>query len=191
MRRSKAVLLPVLAAFVSLSLHAPASAQTPDAVPEPGYLRLIDRLDRPDDGYCLDVLGANGTYRIDMPLTAHNCKPGRAPDGLISLRADGTLYFPAFDQCVTVMGVNRTALDGTALMLKPCGVTKAFLRAGEFQTFDLQEDGRLVLAGTDLCVTVGTRSAATFSSEHAWRALFMGVCEEVPGERVRWETAFP
>lgn len=191
MRRSRTFLPPVLAAAFAFSWHTAAFAQAADAMPEPGYLRLIDRLDRPDDGYCLDVLGANGTYRIDMPLTAHNCKPGQAPDGLISLRADGTLYFPAFDQCVTVMGVNRTALDGTALMLKPCGVTKAFLRAGEFQTFELQEDGRLVLSGTDLCVTVGTRSAATFSSEHAWRALFMGVCEDVPGERVNWETVAP
>lgn len=191
MRRSRTFLLPVLAAAFTFSWHTATFAQAADAMPEPGYLRLIDRLDRPDDGYCLDVLGANGTYRIDMPLTAHNCKPGQAPDGLISLRADGTLYFPAFDQCVTVMGVNRTALDGTALMLKPCGVTKAFLRAGEFQTFELQEDGRLVLSGTDLCVAVGSRSAATFSSEHAWRALFMGVCEDVPGERVNWETVAP
>ena len=39
------------------------------------HLRLLDRLDRPEDGYCVDILGTPGNLRIDVPLFAHNCKP--------------------------------------------------------------------------------------------------------------------
>ena len=37
------------------------------------HLRLLDRLDRPEDGYCIDILGTPGNLRIDVPLFAHNC----------------------------------------------------------------------------------------------------------------------
>lgn len=157
----------------------------------PSYMRLTEKLDRPEDGYCLDVLGAGGSFRPDMPLISHNCKPGRAPDGMVTLRKDGSLYFPAFDACVTVMGVNRKALAGSALMLKACNAEEAFLRAAHFQGFSHRPDGRLALNGSDLCVTVGADSAPTFSSEHAWRTLFMMSCAQAPEERSRWSFQSP
>jgi hypothetical protein len=36
------------------------------------HVRLIDQLDWPNDGYCLDILGANATLRVDLPLFIHN-----------------------------------------------------------------------------------------------------------------------
>ena len=39
------------------------------------HLRLLDRLDRPEDGYCVDILGTPGNLRVDVPLFTHNCKP--------------------------------------------------------------------------------------------------------------------
>lgn len=152
----------------------------------PAYLRLVDPLDRPSDGYCLDVVGAGGSFRPDMPLVTHNCKPGRAPDGMVAYREDGSLFFPAFGACVTAMGVNRKALPGSALMLKPCGAEEAFLRAANFQSFEHRLDGRLELANSDLCLTVGNQSAETFSPTHAWRTLFLMPCGQVPESRSRW-----
>lgn len=36
---------------------------------EQKYLQLIDKLDRPIDGYCLDVVGSGPNIRFDMPQT--------------------------------------------------------------------------------------------------------------------------
>ena len=174
------LLVPALCLACSM-LPAAASADGPF------YLRLLDRLDRPNDGYCLDVIGSGGSFRLDMPLNVHNCKPGTAPDGTVHLRDDGTLFFPAFDRCVTAMGVNDRALDGTALMLKGCGESLPFLRAGSFQSFEHRGDGRLALSGSGLCLTVGAQSAPTFSSSHSWRALFLAPCENAVPERSIWE----
>ena len=43
-------------------------------------LRLLDRLDRPQDGYCVDVLGVGLEARTDLPLFVHNCSSERYPD---------------------------------------------------------------------------------------------------------------
>ena len=107
-----AALLILSALFVALAGGKPSMAQTAQATAR--YLKLADHLDRPADGYCLDVPGAGGRFRLDKPLTVHNCKPGRAPDGVVVHRDDGTLWFPAFDLCVTAMGTNRGALPGSA-----------------------------------------------------------------------------
>ena len=178
--------IAALGAGLMMMTALPSSAHD-----SPSYMRLIDPLDRPDDGYCLDVLGSGGSFRPDMPLISHNCKPGRAPDGMVALRQDGSLFLPAFNACVTVMGVNRKALAGGALMLKPCGAQEAFLRAAHFQSFTHRLDGRLELLNSDLCVTVGAQSAATFSPSHAWRTLFMLPCGQAPEKRSRWTFQSP
>jgi len=162
-------------------LAAPAQAQH--------YLRLVDRLDRPSDGYCLDVLGAGGQFRTDMPLMAHNCKADAAPDGLVDLRADGTLYMPAFDACVTAMGVNRSVLPGAVLILKPCGARVPFLNADGFQRFDMV-DGQMRLRGQNVCLRVGASSDRTFSASHTWRTLFMDSCS-APNALSRWALTRP
>lgn len=65
------------------------------------YLQLKDRLDRPTDGYCLDVVGSGQHIRLDMPLTAHNCKgPQVYADEVVEYRSDQSLYFPAYQGCV-------------------------------------------------------------------------------------------
>ena len=92
------------------------------------YLRLVDDLDRPDDGYCLDVLGSGDAVRLDMPLTVHDCKPGYYADEGVTLTDDGTLLSSAYAGCVTAMGVNASALPGSALMLKRCGERTPFPR---------------------------------------------------------------
>lgn len=152
------------------------------------YLSLIHRLDRPADSYCLDVLAAGGTHRTDLPVNAHNCKPGTAPDGVVVLCANGTLRFPVFDACLTAFGVNRGALPGSALLLRPCGALEPFLPTAELQRWDLDRDGRMILRGSDLCLVVGPQSARTFGARDSWRAHFMADCGTVPAPRTRWNS---
>ena len=145
----------------------------------PQYLQLKDRLDRPGDGYCLDVVGSGKHIRLDMPLTAHNCKgPQVYADEVVQFRSDQSLYFPAYDGCVTAMGLNDKALPGNALMLKACGVAQPFLNARKFQRFEFNAQGQVMLVGSHLCLTAGGESHTTYSLEHKWRSLFLLTCAE-------------
>jgi hypothetical protein len=138
------------------------------------YLQLKDRLDRPSDGYCLDVVGSGKHIRLDMPLTAHNCKgPQIYADEVVQYRSNQSLYFPAYDGCVTVMGLNDKALAGNALMLKACGVEQPFLNAKHFQRFEFNSKGQIQFIGSHLCIVAGTESHTTYSPEHRWRSLLM------------------
>jgi len=165
-----------------------ASAQVLSQPLSQQYLQLKDKLDRPLDGYCLDVVGSGQYIRTDMPLTAHNCKgPQVYADEVVQHRSDKTLYFPKYDSCVTVMGINDKALAGNALMLKKCGVDQPFLSAKHFQKFESNPKGQIQLLGSHLCIIAGTESHTTYSSEHRWRSLFMMPCSEVDLKRSVWQ----
>ncbi len=159
---------------------------------ESQYLKLIDKLDRPSDGYCFDVPGVIGNFRADKPLVAHNCKPGAAPDGLVEYNADGMLLFSDFiDQCVTAMGTGSTVLPGTSLMLKPCIEQGVFASSAIQKKFTFNEKQQLELSGSSLCVVVGDRSAQTLSSRDRWRTLYLDDCDDIPLERSQWELVAP
>jgi len=72
------------------------------------HIQLKDRLDRPDDGYCLDIPGTGSNLLLNVPLFAHNCKSGPTPDSAVTYTDDGQLVFPAAQVCVTAFGVNNT-----------------------------------------------------------------------------------
>lgn len=156
------------------------------------HFRLVDDLDRPQDGWCLDVVGSGPHVRFDMPLIAHNCKPGLFADEAVEFGENGQIRFPAYpNTCVTVMGLNQHALAGAALMLKTCGEELPFLNAPMFQFFEFTEDGRVRLQGTDLCITVGDESKETFDPTHRWRTLYMERCDEVEPALARWRMVKP
>ena len=144
-----------------------------------GQLQLIDKLDRPEDGYCIDIVGTGKQVRFDMPVIAHNCKPGLYADETISLQANGYIRFPAYDKCLTAAGLNSRALPGAAVIARDCGEQSSFLDAHLLQLFELKDDGRLVLKDSNLCLTVGHQSDSTFSKAHRWRALFLESCDRV------------
>ena len=150
-------------------------------------LRLMDRLDRPQDGYCVDVLGVGLEARTDLPLFVHNCSSERYPDEAVRFEDAGLIRFPAYDLCVTAMGVNGLSLPGSTVLLRPCGERSSFLDTDALQHFTRHPDGRLTLANTNLCLTVGPRSARTYSAQHRWRALYMDDCATTPSGRSRWE----
>ena len=152
-----------------------------------GHLKLKNSLDRPEDGYCLDVVGSGQYIRFDMPLNAHNCKPGLYADEAVTMEPDGSIHFTAYNKCVTVSGLNGRALPGTALILAGCGENSPFLNTKGLQTFTQHKDGKLELSGTGLCLTVGKESDSTFSPDHRWRPLFVENCEDVVPSRALWK----
>lgn len=168
-----------------------AGALSADAAASPGHLRLIDRLDRPQDGYCFDILGVGRNLRLELPLFAHNCKPSLTNDSAVELTAQGEIRFVAVDRCVTAAGVNSTILAGAALLLKPCGLRIPFFETARLQKFALRDDGRLALRGSELCVTVGAESSRTYSPADAWRTLYLAKCAAAPASRARWEFVVP
>ena len=154
---------------------------------ELGHLRLKDRLDRPVDGYCLDILGVGDSLRVELPIFAHNCKPGLTVDSAVQLRDGGGIVFPAVGLCITAAGVNGRALPGAAIVLRPCGHQAAFFESGPLQAFQLRDDGRVVLDGTKLCLAVGDTSDRTYSAQDRWRVLSVEDCERTTAKYVLWE----
>ncbi|MEM7429638.1 MAG: hypothetical protein AAF441_26495 [Pseudomonadota bacterium] len=155
--------------------------------PEAGHLRLIDRLDRPDDGYCLDVLGVGELMRLEVPIFAHNCKPALTPDSAVDLTPEGRIRFTALNLCITAAGVNGRALPGASIILRPCGHKAPFFESPALQAFKIAADGKVQLEGSDLCLAAGEQSATTYSTQDRWRVLTVETCSEVPAELARWE----
>ena len=180
-----------LAAVFVIVATTPSTAQEQAWMEGAGYLQLIDRLDRPLDGYCLDIIGSGQHIRFDLPLIAHNCKEGLYADEAVELEKNGYIRFPAYGKCATVAGLNGRALPGTALMVRECGEVIPFMDAEKLQKFRLRKDGMVELGGSGLCLTVGRKSESTFSPDHRWRALFVEACEEADPARSRWRFIIP
>ncbi len=184
--------LVIVGGFVLLGAQllglSPASSTSPAS---PAHLRLLDRLDRPSDGYCVDIPGTPGNMRVDLPLFAHNCKPTLTRDSAVEFTSDGLIIFPAVDRCITVAGVNSAALPGASILLRKCNESMPFFETSKLQRFTLRDDGRLTVAGSELCLTVGARSAATYSPSDRWRTLFVDNCATAEPTRSRWEFVIP
>lgn len=148
-------------------------------------LKLTHLLDR-DDGYCIDVVGSGNRIRFDMPLITHNCKGSQYADEAVIHRNDGTLYFPAYKACVTVMGLNNHALPYNGLMLKTCNVDQGFLKSTKFQKFSINKDQQFQLDNTNLCLTAGDLSKETYSDAHRWRSLYMQDCAIADKKLSQW-----
>jgi hypothetical protein len=152
-----------------------------------GHLRLAEDLDRAQDGYCLDVVGSGQYPRFDLPLIAHNCKPGLYADEAVIMESNGYIRFPAYNKCATVAGLNSRALPGAALVPRDCAENSPFLDAEKLQKFHHREDGRIELAESGLCLTVARKSDSTFSPDHRWRPLYVESCEIAEPARSRWK----
>ena len=155
------------------------------------HLRLLDRLDRPEDGYCIDILGTPGNFRVELPLFAHNCKTTLTADSSVFFTSDGLIKFPAVDLCVTVAGVNSNALPGASTLLRKCNDSIPFFETFSLQRFTHRKDGRISISGSELCLTVGRESAATYSPSHPWRGLFVEDCSVAAPSLSQWEFVVP
>ncbi|MEM8794871.1 MAG: hypothetical protein AAGE61_04825 [Pseudomonadota bacterium] len=172
------------AIFGTISLTAVTVADT-----KPAHLRLIDRLDRPIDGYCIDILGTPGNLRLDVPIFAHNCKGTLTEDSAIIVDDQGRIEFFQVGLCITAAGVNGRALPGASILLRGCGSGVSFFNAAPLQTFEF-DDGRLRLRGSNLCLAAGEISDRTYSSADRWRVLSVEDCDRVAEALSRWELNF-
>ena len=153
---------------------------------KPHHIKLIDSLDRPNDGYCLDVAGSGRYIRTDLPLIGHNCKPGLYADEAFIFRKDGTIYFPTFDLCATISGVNEYVLDYTSLTLQKCNIDTPFQSAKFMQKFEYTKEKKLKHKYTNKCLEMGNESSITYSSAHTWRTLYMKDCIQTDAKRSTW-----
>jgi len=150
-----------------------------------GYLSLIDKLDRPEDGYCLDVAGSGNWVDLNVPLSMHNCKGPYfyADEAVIFNYKNGTIKFPAYNMCVTALGRDQRSLPKTPLILRACADDISSVQTPfnplSLQTFLHRDDGRIELSGSGLCLTAGVTSDITFSPIHKWRALYLETCNSV------------
>ena len=171
--------------MLSLSLFSVSGLADDDWTKISFNLKLIHLLDR-SDGYCIDIVGSGNRIRFDMPLITHNCKGPEYADEAVIHRTDGTLYFPAYKGCVTVMGLNNSALPYNGLMLKKCNVDQGFLKSTKFQKFSINKNQQVQLNGTNLCLTAGDLSRETFSDAHRWRSLYMQICAVADKKLSQW-----
>ena len=176
MKRS-ILLIIVLVSFVAVN------AADQDLI----HVRLKDRLDRPDDGYCFDILGTGDALRVDLPLFVHNCKPVATPDSAVIYTSNSQLVFPAAGVCVTAFGVNNTVLPGTSVLLRRCDERASFYETTDLQKFDHTDNGQLKLRDSDLCLSVGNESSSTYSPSDRWRVLSLETCVTVALSHSAWE----
>ncbi|RXJ98981.1 hypothetical protein CRV02_12350 [Arcobacter sp. CECT 8989] len=159
---------------------------TLEASEKPYQIKLIDSLDRPDDGYCLDILGSGKHMRPDMPLMGHNCKPGLYADEAFIFRKDGTIYSPVLNLCATIAGVNSYVLDYTSLVLKECNEDTPFVNAKFMQAFEYTKLKKIKHKNSNKCLEMGEESSRTFSPVHSWRTLYMRECSKTNTKRSTW-----
>lgn len=182
-RRAACALSLMAWALVGGSLASAADEQT-------HHMKLLEHLGA-ETGYCLELLGRPGQEDLLQPLIAHGCKVVLAPDDSILLTENGEIYFPAFDQCVTAMGLGDSVLEFNSLMVKECGVVEPYLNAPAFQRFEINDRSQVQLAGTELCMTAGDTARPTANPTHVWRALYMQDCASAPPERSQWHLFTP
>ncbi len=151
------------------------------------HVRLKDRLDRPTDGYCLDILGTASAMQLDLPLFVHNCKGGPTPDSTVIYTSDGQLVFPEAGVCVTAFGVNNTVLPGTSVLLRPCDFRMPFFDTSDLQKFEYLSNGQFQLRGHSVCLAVGEHSSHTYSPADRWRVLSLHSCAEISLRYSSWD----
>jgi len=153
---------------------------------KPYQIKLVDNLDRPLDGYCIDILGSGNYLRPDMPVIGHNCKPGLYADEAFILKKDGTIYAPAVDKCITIAGVNDYVLDYTSLVLQECKRNSPFINAVFMQEFEYTKNKQIKHKNSNKCLEMGEESSQTFSPDHRWRTLYVKECTRTNIKRSSW-----
>ena len=189
MKENKALILSLLRIIAPVALIA--AITTNEVADDLVHVRLKDRLDRPVDGYCLDILGTGQNLRLDVPLFVHNCKGGLTPDSAVVYTQKGQLVFPAANVCVTAFGVNNTVLPGTSILLRPCNQRVSFFNATELQKFDYLHNGQFKLRGSELCLAVGNEASSTYSPHDRWRVLSLQSCANTELSHSAWEIVNP
>ena len=147
------------------------------AVASRTLVQLVDPLDEPEF-YCVDVPGFGASLRLQAALMAHTCKPG-ADDEIFAVNEPlpGNLLIPAYDLCMEA--------DGAQIVLRACSDSA-------MQRFELDAEGALALAGTELCVAVAPGvGEPTGGPSHVRRDLVLLDCGEGDASLRQWSLPGP
>ena len=134
-------------------------------------ISLIDVLDGVTSSYCLDIAGGNKNIDITKGLQAHTCYSYRGEIGTdqtftTSRFANGELYMPDFDVCVTV----GSLAAGSAIGLAAC-------EGSELQKVSFTGSGTISMAASpDLCFTAAKDTRFGRSKVHQIKGLSLETC---------------
>ena len=92
---------------------------------------------------------------------------------------------------MSLKALNSKALPGASILLRKCNESVAYFETFRLQRFTHRKDGRLSISGSELCLIVGTKSAATYSPSHRWRTLFVDDCATAGPALSQWEFVIP
>ncbi|MGI9271921.1 MAG: RICIN domain-containing protein [Woeseiaceae bacterium] len=164
-------------AVTGLLLLSQASLAADDAAAG-DFIRLVDALDEPEF-YCLDLAGWGDHLQLDDPLQTHTCKNRRAGDQKFYF-ADGRLRVAGFDRCVQIAGSGGETLAGSAVIARTCS-------DNALQELSLDDDGRIRVGDSGLCLGAGSDSTEASGPSHMWRTLTAINCETAPSNLVSWQ----
>lgn len=141
-------------------------------------IRLVDPLDEPEF-YCLDLSGWGDHVKLDDPLQAHTCKTRGASDQMFAIK-DGKILVGETGRCLQVAVSSGKALAGSAILARKCSDSA-------MQAFTLEDDGRISVTGSDLCIAAGDESTDASGPSHVWRVLSAERCDSVATELMTWQ----
>ena len=142
------------------------------------FIRLVAALDEPEY-YCLDLAGWGAHLQLDDPLQAHTCKNRGAEDQKFHF-SNEQLKVSLYDRCVQVAGSSGNTLAGSAIIARACSDSP-------LQRLSLDDNGRLRIGDTGLCLGAGAESAEASGPSHMWRSLSAVHCDSADGELATWQ----
>ncbi len=169
MNITKYIVSSALISAVLVATHSFADSQQ--------YVRLVDPLDEPEF-YCLDLSGWGDHLRLEDPLQAHTCKTRGGDDQMFSIE-DGKILVGDTGRCLEVAG-SGAPLPGSAILARKCSDSA-------MQAFALEENGRISVKGSGLCLAAGDRSAEASGPSHMWRVLSVALCDTTNPELMTWQ----
>ena len=142
------------------------------------FVRLVDPLDEPEY-YCLDLSGWGDHLKLEDPLQAHTCKVRGGADQIFTVE-ENRITVGDTGRCLQVAVSSGKALAGSAIIARECNDSP-------MQALKLEEDGRITVVGSDLCLAAGDESTDASGPSHVWRVLSAERCDSVPAERMTWQ----
>jgi len=150
---------------------------------EKHFIYLIDAIDG-EGVHCFDLSGFGDNLRLENPVQTHTCKQTEeAADQFVFNFEGDQLKVVGHDRCVQVSGSGSSTLPGSPVLARAC--TDSAL-----QKLSLEEDGKVRVAETDLCLSAGT-VAGPARGGHYWRTLTLVNCSNASPELSRWQVGNP
>lgn len=158
----------ITSTLAALALTAPA------VFAENVEIYATDMLDNTQNGYCVDISGAQGDQANPADgLQGHTCY---SPSGDIYVDqafdseqfADGVLYMPEFDVCAHVASMDA----GAEIGLTDCD-------GSDEQSFVFSGEGTIFLAAApDMCLTLGEDTRTGRSDTNQIKVLSLEACSD-------------